>query len=395
MDTILTSLFWCALFLVFYTYIGYGIILWLLVRVREHFRPRPRLALPDVLPEVTLFSTAYNEEEMIEEKMMNCREVDYPKKKLKILWVTDGSTDTTNEKLNAYPEVTVSFQPDRRGKTAAINRGMAFVETPIVVFTDANTLINREAVKEIVKAFSDPQTGCVAGEKRIAVKEMDTASSGGEGAYWRYESLLKELDSRLYSAVGAAGELFAIRTRLFRELPDDTLLDDFVLSLQIAHEGHRIHYCKEAYALETASLNMQEEEKRKVRIAAGGLQSVGRLLALLNPFRHGWLSFQYISHRVLRWTVTPVALFLLLPLNGSLILLQTEPVWLYQILSLLQLLFYLSALVGSYLAHHAIRNKILFIPYYFLFMNLNVFKGAAYLSRFEGNAAWEKARRNK
>lgn len=395
LDTILTSLFWCALFLVFYTYIGYGIILWLLVRVREHFRPRPRLALPHELPEVTLFITAYNEEEMVEEKMVNCRAIDYPREKLKIFWVTDGSTDTTNEKLNAYPEVTLSFHPDRRGKTAAINRGMAFVETPIVVFTDANTLINREAVKEIVKAFSDPQTGCVAGEKRIAVKEMDTASSGGEGAYWRYESLLKELDSRLNSAVGAAGELFAIRTRLFRELPEDTLLDDFVLSLQIAHEGHRIHYCKEAYALETASLNMQEEEKRKVRIAAGGLQSVGRLLSLLNPFRHRWLSFQYISHRVLRWTVTPVALFLLLPLNGALILMQTEPVWLYQILGLLQLLFYLCALVGSYLAHHAIRNKILFIPYYFLFMNLNVFKGAAYLSRFEGNAAWEKARRNK
>ena len=395
LETVLVSFFWCALFLVFYTYIGYGIILWLLVRIREHRRPPRRLTLPHELPEVTLFITAYNEEEMVEEKMANCREIDYPTEKLKIFWVTDGSTDTTNEKLNAYPEVTLSFHPDRRGKTAAINRGMAFVETPIVVFTDANTLINREAVKEIVKAFSDPQTGCVAGEKRIAVKEKDTASSGGEGAYWRYESLLKELDSRLYSAVGAAGELFAIRARLFRELPEDTLLDDFVLSLQIAHEGHRIAYCKKAYASESASLNMLEEEKRKVRIAAGGLQSIWRLRMLLNPFRHGWLSFQYISHRVLRWTVTPVALFLLLPLNGALILLQTEPAWLYQILGLLQLLFYLSALVGSYLAHHAIRNKILFIPYYFLFMNLNVFKGMAYLRRFEGNAAWEKARRIK
>ena len=395
LDTILTSLFWCALFLVFYTYIGYGVILWLLVRIREHFRPPGRLVLPDELPEVTLFITAYNEEEIVEAKMANSREIDYPKDKLQLIWITDGSTDGTNEKLKAYPEVTLSFQTDRRGKTAAINRGMAFVKTPLVVFTDANTLINSEALKEIVKAFTDPQTGCVAGEKRIAVKEKDTASSGGEGAYWKYESMLKDLDSRLYSAVGAAGELFAIRTHLFRELPEDTLLDDFVLSLQIAHEGHRIAYCKEAYAMESASLNMQEEEKRKVRIAAGGLQSVSRLRPLLNPFRHGWFSFQYLSHRVLRWTVTPVALFLLLPLNVVLILLGAEPAGLYQLLGLLQLLFYLSALVGSYLAHHAIRNKILFIPYYFLFMNLNVFKGMAYLRRFEGNAAWEKARRIK
>ena len=169
LETVLVSLFWCALFLVFYTYIGYGIILWLLVRIREHRRPPRRLTLPHELPEVAHLITAYNEEEIVDEKMANCREIAYPTEKLKILWLTDGSTDTTNEKLNAYPEVTLSFHPDRRGKTAAINRGMAFVETPIVVFTDANTLINREAVKEIVKAFSDPQTGCVAGEKRIAV----------------------------------------------------------------------------------------------------------------------------------------------------------------------------------------------------------------------------------
>jgi cellulose synthase/poly-beta-1,6-N-acetylglucosamine synthase-like glycosyltransferase len=394
-NTTLASLFWFTLFLVGYTYIGYGIILWLLVRIKELFLPSRRPSMPDELPEVTLFITAYNEEEMVEEKMANSREIDYPKEKLKILWVTDGSTDATNDKLNAYPEVTVAFHPDRRGKSAAINRGMTYVETPFVVFTDANTLINPEALKEIVKAFSDPRTGCVAGEKRIIVKERDAASSGGEGAYWKYESTLKELDSRLYSAVGAAGELFAVRTSLFRELPEDTLLDDFMMSLQIGQEGYRIHYCKDAYASESASLNMREEEKRKVRIAAGGLQSIWRLRPLLNPFRHGWLSFQYLSHRVLRWSITPIALFLLLPLNAALILLQAEPVWLYQLLGLLQALFYISSLVGYFLAHHAIRNKILFIPYYFLFMNLNVFKGMAYLRTFKGNAVWDKAQRIK
>jgi len=392
---VVASFFWVALFLVFYTYIGYGALLWLLVRIKEHFRPRKLLVLSGELPEVTLFITAYNEEEMVEEKMANCREIDYPREKLKIIWVTDGSSDNTNEKLERFPEVIVAFRPARRGKTAAINRGMAFVETPIVVFTDANTLISPGSLKEIVSAFTDPRAGCVAGEKRIAVKKKDTASSGGEGAYWKYESILKELDSRLYSAVGAAGELFAIRTHLFRELPEDTLLDDFVMSLQIAREGYRIAYCKDAYARELASLNMQEEEKRKVRIAAGGLQAVWRLRPLLNPLRYGWLSFQYLSHRVLRWTVTPVALFLLLPLNTALILLRAEPVWLFQLLGVLQALFYLSALAGYHLAHHAIKQKLLFLPYYFLFMNLNVLKGMAYLRKFKGYGTWEKAKRSK
>jgi cellulose synthase/poly-beta-1,6-N-acetylglucosamine synthase-like glycosyltransferase len=390
----LTSLFYFSLLLVFYTYIGYGILLWLLVQIRELFRPKRQPVVPGELPEVTLFIAAYNEEEMVEEKMANCLALDYPAERLRILWVTDGSTDLTNEKLKAYPGVEVHFQPERRGKTAAINRGMTFVKSPVVLFTDANTLINPAALKEMVKAFTDPKTGCVAGEKRIAVKEKDTASSGGEGAYWRYESLLKELDSRLYSTMGAAGELFAIRTHLFRELPVDTLLDDFVLSLQIAAEGYRIHYCKEAYAVESASLNMQEEEKRKVRIAAGGLQSVWRLRRLLNPFRHGWLTFQLLSHRVLRWTITPVALFLLLPMNLLLLLQRVEPAWFFQLTALLQVLFYLAAWLGSYLAHRAIKNKLLFIPYYFLFMNLNPFKGAVYLCRFNGNAAWEKAKRS-
>jgi cellulose synthase/poly-beta-1,6-N-acetylglucosamine synthase-like glycosyltransferase len=393
LNTIFTFLFWLFLILVFYTYIGYGIILWLLVRIKELFLPQRRLVLPDELPEVTLYITAYNEGEIIDAKMENCRAIEYPKEKLKILWVTDGSTDNTNEILKQYPDAIVSFQQARKGKTAAMNRGMAFVNSPIVVFTDANTMINSEAIKEIVKAFTNPRTGCVAGEKRIVVKEKDTASSGGEGAYWKYESFLKELDSRLYSTVGAAGELFAIRTHLFKELPEDTLLDDFVMSLQIAREGFRIHYCKEAYAIETASLNMQEEQKRKVRIAAGGLQSIVRLLPLLNPFRYGWLSFQYLSHRVLRWTVTPVALILLLPLNVTVIFLEVEPMWMFQLLGLLQILFYLSAIIGYNLAQRALKNKILFLPYYFLFMNLNVFKGFTYLRNFKGNAAWEKASR--
>ena len=326
--------------------------------------------------------------------MRNSLALDYPADKLHILWVTDGSNDRTNERLSHWPQATVLHQPQRQGKTAALNRGIHFVTTPLVVFTDANTNLNREALREIVHAFATPEVGCVAGEKRIAVQAKDNAASGGEGLYWKYESALKKLDARLYSAVGAAGELFAIRRELFEEMPADTLLDDFILSLRIVMRGYTIAYCADAYATESGSADMHEEEKRKVRIAAGGLQSVWRLRTLLNPLRYGTFCFQYISHRVLRWSLTPVLLFSLLPLNTILIFTTDSPLF-YAVIWLLQTLFYLMASWGYYLSKKRIKNKILFIPYYFLFMNINVIRGFSYLYKRRGqtNGAWEKAQR--
>ena len=387
-------LFWICLFIVFYTYIGYGLVLYVLVKVKEMFHKQKAFTLPtdEELPEVTLLVAAYNEEEVVDEKMRNSLALDYPKGKLKWLWVTDGSNDGTNEKLKAYPETEIVYQPERQGKTAALNRAIERVKTPIVVFTDANTMINREAIREMVRTFMDEKVGCVAGEKRIAVKEKDNAASGGEGIYWKYESALKRLDGKLYSAMGAAGELFAIRTELFEKMEKDTLLDDFILSLRIVQRGYKIAYCSTAYAMESGSADMKEEEKRKVRIAAGGLQSIWRLRALLNPFRYGTVSFQYVSHRVLRWSVTPIALFALIPLNVVLATLDTEHS-LYKIILLLQILFYGMGLWGYYLSTRQIKNKILYIPYYFLFMNINVIRGAFYLRKRKGNGAWEKAKR--
>lgn len=385
--------FWLCLFLVIYTYIGYGMLLWVLVKIKEAFvREKTKQSFAE-LPEVTLFITAYNEEAVVDEKMENMLGLDYPKEKLHVLWVTDGSTDRTVDKLKRYQDIEILHQPERRGKTAAMNRGMRFVKTPVTVFTDANTMINREAIIQIIEQFGNDRVGCVAGEKRIFNRAKESAV-GGEGVYWKYESTLKALDSRLYTAVGAAGELFAIRTSLYEEMPSDTLLDDFILSMRIAQKGYKIAYCKEAYAVERASKNILEEEKRKVRISAGGLQSVIRLRSLLNPFRYGWLSFQYISHRVLRWTITPLALFFLLPLNIWLVVQGNEPSWLYKLVFVLQLCFYSAALLGCRFAHKSIRHKLFFIPYYFLFMNLSVFKGFLYFWRRKNQPAiWEKAER--
>lgn len=384
-------IFWIGMAILFYTYLGYGILLYLLVRIKELFCKPFRQMLPSPLPEVTLFIAAYNEEDIIDKKMTNCQLLSYPKDKLKIVWVTDGSNDRTNEKLQAYQEVTILYQPKRQGKTAALNRGMQYISTPYVVFTDANTMLNAEAITEIIKQFSDPKTGCVAGEKRV---ETDTAqgATAGEGIYWKYESVLKSLDDRLYSAVGAAGELFAIRTELFEKMPPDTLLDDFILSLKIAQKGYKIAYCKKAYATEEASLNMKEEEKRKIRIAAGGLQSIWRLRSLFNLFRYHLLSFQFISHRVLRWTITPLALFCLFPLN-IILACSREPMFVTFLL--IQLLFYIMAFAGYKMEQKKLRNKLFFIPYYFTFMNLNVIRGFLYLLDNKNIGIWEKAKRNK
>ena len=172
---------------------------------------------------------------------------------------------------------------------------------------------------------------------------------------------------------------------------DKLLLDDFILSLRIAMQGYKIAYCDKAYAIESGSMDMHEEQKRKVRIAAGGLQSIARLKELLNLFKYGTLSFQYISHRVLRWSVTPALLFLLFPLNLILVIVQGAS--LYKIILILQIIFYVLAWLGAIMAQKQIKIKILFIPYYFMFMNLNVLKALFYLKKHKGKGTWEKAKR--
>lgn len=390
--TALGILFWFSLLLVFYTYLGYGILLFVLVKIKKLlYREKQKPVMVD-FTEITLVIAAYNEEAVVVDKMLNCRTLKYPDGKLTICWITDGSDDRTNELLAGYPEVSVLFQPKRQGKTAALNRGVPFIKTPLTVFTDANTMLNENAITEIAKCFANPKVGCVAGEKRIMQKDTGDATTG-EGIYWKYESILKTLDDQLYSAVGAAGELFAIRTDLFEVMPTDTLLDDFILSMRIAQKGYKIAYCKEAYALEEPSSDIFEEQKRKVRISAGGLQSIYRLRSLLNIFKYGTLSFQYVSHRVLRWSITPFALFLLLPLNIIIVSTVSKGIVLYSIMLLLQLIFYFTAILGNMYAKKQIRKKALYIPFYFLFMNISVIKGIKYLKKQKGSGVWEKAKR--
>ena len=375
-----TTLFWLCLAIVVYTYVGYGLILYLLVFIKRlAIKAKPLADITDdCLPEVTLMVCAYNEEDIISKKMSNTHSLDYPADRLHLVWVTDGSTDNTNSILSAYPDVKIVFSPERRGKSAALKHGIKEVSTEIVMMTDANTMLNPGAVREIVRLMQNPIVGCVSGEKKVKAKSDSDEAAQGEGLYWKYESTLKRLDSELYSAMGAAGELCVIRRQLMTDIPDDTLLDDFVISMEIVRMGYKIAYTSKAFAMEYGSADLHEESKRKRRIAAGGLQSSWRLRSLMNPLRHPVVAFQFVSHRVLRWTITPVCLFALIPLNTILVL-SGEGI-IYTIIWILQILFYASALAGMKISK------------YFVFMNLNVFRGMAYLIN-NTSGTWEKAKR--
>lgn len=384
--------FWICLILVFYTYIGYGMLLWVLVSIKRliYGRQKKRELPPDnELPEVTLMICAYNEQDIVDSKMENTRQIKYPK--LKVVWVTDGSNDHTNDYLAKYHDVEVIYSPERRGKTAALNHGLSLVKSELVVMTDANTMLNPESIQEIVRCFMDPKVACVAGEKRVAARHEGQAAAEGEGLYWKYESTLKRWDGELYSAMGAAGELCAIRRSLYEPMPENALLDDFVMSLRMVDKGYKIAYTADAYAMEYGSADLTEESKRKRRIAAGGLQSIWWLRNMMNPLRQPVVAFQFVSHRVLRWSITPIALLLLIPLNVLLVFLKAGNI--YTWIWVLQLVFYLAAYLGYLLEQYGRRNKLLYVPYYFLFMNLNVFRGMPYLRTHKSSGVWEKAKR--
>jgi len=393
---ILAIVFWILLIILIYTYIGYALVLFLLLKIKKLLFPG-KGTQPDPLyePDVCLFVTAFNEKDYVKQKVENSFSLDYPKEKIQYLWITDGSDDGTPDLLKKYDLLEVHHLPERRGKMHAMNRGVKFVKAPLIIFSDTNTILGKNSIREIVAKFSIEKTGCVAGEKRIIEKDADAAAGAGEGFYWKLESWIKKMDAEINSAVGAVGELFAIRTELFEDVETDTLLDDFMISLRIAQKGYHIAYSPNAYAEETASLNVGEELKRKIRIAAGGIQTIFRLKSLLNPFRYGLLSWQYFSHKVLRWTLAPVSLFLILPVN--LLIVWKQNSWFdfdfYTVMFYFQILCYLLASVGWYLENKKLRFKLLFVPYYFLFINYTSIRGIFRYFKGKQSVAWEKSKR--
>ena len=382
--------FWISLFLIFYTYLGYGIVLFFMIKIKRIFKGKPVLPSNDNLPSLTIIVAAYNEQDFIEQKIQNTLSLEYPADKIEYIFVTDGSSDNTPDIVRKYPQIKLLHSPERRGKIAAMHRTMHEVSTEIVVFTDANTFLNHKALINIARHYSDPRVGAVSGEKRVQIDETADATAG-EGMYWKYESMLKTWDSEMYSVVGAAGELFSIKTNIYQAVPPNAIIDDFMISMLIAKKGYRIIYEPEAYASENTSENVKEELKRKIRIAAGGLQSIIWLKDLLLPIEFPLLSFQYISHRVLRWTITPFLMIIAFVVNC--ILVYSTPTLLFSVILLAQISFYGMSLLGWYFESRQVKVKILFIPFYFCMMNYAVIAGIFRYLKGNQSVIWEKAGR--
>jgi cellulose synthase/poly-beta-1,6-N-acetylglucosamine synthase-like glycosyltransferase len=384
--------FWISCGIVFYNYAGYAVLAWLFTRLAGKYKTLP--APVGYLPSISFIVAAYNEAGIIAEKITNSVGLDYPPGSIEYLFVTDGSTDDTPAVVARFPSIRLLHQAPRAGKSAAVNRAVGQARNEILIFSDANTLLNKEAIRNIARHYFDPKVGGVAGEKKVMSPATNTAPSDGgdgEGIYWRYESRLKQIDSDWYSVVGAAGELFSLRRSLYEPLPSNAVLDDFVLSLRVAGKGFRILYEPGAYAMELPSFSLKEEQKRKVRIAAGGFQSIGMLTSILAFWRHPRLSYLYFSHRVLRWTLSPLCLCLAF-LSSIILALQPAANPIIIAAAIAQAFFY-----GMAAAHKlplpARLKKMARIPYYFTFMNVSVILGFIRFCKGSQSAVWEKARR--
>ena len=379
-------LLWLSIGIVVYAYAGYAALIYTLARF---FGRTPRYN-PQYRPMVTTLIAAHNEEDCIEAKILNCLDQSYPAELHEIIVVSDGSTDNTPKIVEKYADrnVVSLYEPARNGKTAAVNRAILHARGEVVVMSDANNMYNREAVANLARHFVDPEVGCVSGEKRV-LKSGEAPTSGGEGLYWKYESLLKRSDSAFYSVVGAAGEIYAVRRELYSPPPKDCLLDDFIVSMEIAQKGFRVLYEPEAISYENGSASLRDEYKRRSRIFCGGFQSVARLPRLLNPMR-GKLWFQYLSHRVLRWVVTPFLVPLILLLN----ILAARRSPFYRLMLLGQAIFYAAGLVGIRQLDRTGRcPKAIYVPAYFIFIHVAELSGfKRWVARRE-TGVWARAQR--
>lgn len=385
-------IFFGLILLVLYAYLGYGILLQFLNLFKSDKITSD--STDAYFPEITFLVPAYNEVDFVEWKVNNSMELDYPKSKIKFVWVTDGSNDGTETILKKYSDIQVFHSPERRGKTAALNRAISLIETDIIICSDANTFLNKEAIKEMVRLFENSKIGAVAGEKKIMKDVSDDATSSGENFYWKYESWLKKQDAKFYSGVAVVGELFGVRKSIYSEMPEDTLLDDFVLSLKTIEKGYKIGYTDKAYAMEKASASVKDEQKRKIRIAAGVFQTVFRYPQFLNPFKYPIYGFQFFSHKVLRWFVIPLILPVIFFLNGWLTFQQNYFEVLIIIL-ILQVLFYCLVLIGWLLKEKKTKINLLFVPYYIFMMNWSQVLGFARYIKGSQSQNWEKAERKK
>jgi cellulose synthase/poly-beta-1,6-N-acetylglucosamine synthase-like glycosyltransferase len=299
-----------------------------------------------------LLISAHNEETCIADRVQNALASDYPSDKLTICIASDGSVDRTNEIVGAFPDTQVRLlaYDVRRGKAATLNSSIRQIKSDIVVFSDANTLFEPDAISRLVRWFADPSVGVVCG--KLILTDSKTGRNV-DGRYWRYETFLKQCEGKLGGLLGANGAIYAMRRELYCPIPDNTITDDFVIPLfaKLKHR-FRIVYDATAIAHEETAPTIGHEFRRRVRIGSGDYQSLLLLWPLLNP-RHGWTSFTFVGHKLLRW-LSPF--FLLTAIVSNIFLLPSP---FYVATLLIQLAFYTTALVGIWAVGDSRATKLL------------------------------------
>jgi poly-beta-1,6-N-acetyl-D-glucosamine synthase len=392
---ILGLLFWLSVLFVAYVYLGYPLILTVLARLRR------KSAYPaSYLPSITVLIAAYNEQDVLAAKLENTLALDYPKENIQIIVAADGSDDRTPEIAKSFEErgVELSYQPERRGKMAAINRAMACIRHEIVLFSDANNLYNKDTLRELVKPFSDTKVGAASGSKNI-ISSAD-ALTKADSLYWRYESYIKTQETRLSSCTGVSGEILAIRSRLYRQPPDRVINDDFFIALGILRQGYRLVYVPSARSFERSSVSEQDELLRRSRIIAGRYQAMFMSLQLL-PWRNPLLVWQIVSHKFMR-PLVPLAMILAFLANLAVLLAPTASGdheilslrWPYGlIMILLQVAFYIGAWLGNLLKGKGMLGKLFYIPTFLVNSNFSAIHGLISFLTGRQTTLWQKVRR--
>jgi len=359
----MTLLFWLSLALLVYIYAGYPLLLRLLGAGR-----RSATVTATELPSVSILIAAYNEADDIKATLSNKLALDYPRDRLEIIVVSDASTDGTDaivESVAAVADIPVQLvrQEPRMGKTAGLNRIVPLAKGEILVFSDANSIYDMQALRHLVSCFADPAIGYVTG--KMVYTNPDGALLGdGCSSYMKYENRLRQLETRLGSVVGVDGGIDAMRRSLYTPLAADQL-PDFVQPLMVVEQGYRVVYAPDALLKEEALSDAVSEYPMRVRVALRALWALHDMRALLNPFRYGVFSLQLISHKLLRYLAF---IPLLLAFLANILLLPAGPV--YTLLFCAQLLFYFLAWLGYRWEGRGGSPRLLSLPYYFMLLNL-------------------------
>ncbi len=392
---ILALIFWICVAAFLWTYFGYPLFMYL----RARGKSSPPEARVDSLPTLTLLIPAHNEADVIRRKLSNCLALNYPRDRLQILVVDDGSTDGTPDIVREFAArgVTLIEQPVRGGKMAAVNAGFASASGEIVVLSDASPSYESESLRILARRFADPTVGVVVGT--LAVWDAATAVAKPAGLYWRYEAALRRWESKTGSTVAVHGNMFAIRRALFRPLRTDMINDEFSIAMEVLRQGYRVVYEPEAISYDDASATMGDEFKRRVRINAGRYQALFSAGYLRAPTPE--LAFRLFSHKLLR-PLTPVLMVLILLTNLLIVLLaapQTGNIladllflrgWWGALILLGQLLFYVLALIGWVAERRGRHHRLLNVIYFFVSSNLAALVGLWRWIRGTQRVTWQK-----